>query len=99
MVESHSQEHVVGTSVPRVDAPAKVTGRAVFITDLQIPGMAYAKLWRSPLPHAHIRNIDTSVPLASPGVLAMTSFLALPTKTNRFSPSTASATLVNQSPP
>ncbi|MDH3605021.1 MAG: xanthine dehydrogenase family protein molybdopterin-binding subunit, partial [Candidatus Tectomicrobia bacterium] len=70
-MESHSQEHVVGASVPRVDAQAKVTGQAVFITDLQIPGMLHAKLWRSPLPHARIRGIDTSAAVASPGVLAI----------------------------
>ncbi|HEY7711733.1 MAG TPA: xanthine dehydrogenase family protein molybdopterin-binding subunit [Candidatus Entotheonella sp.] len=70
-MESQRQEHVVGASVPRVDAQAKVTGQAVFITDLHIPGMAHAKLWRSPLPHARIRGIDTSAAAAAPGVLAI----------------------------
>ena len=63
-MESHSQDHVVGASVPRVDAQAKVTGQAVFMTDLNIPGMVHAKLWRSPLPHSRIRGIDTSAAAA-----------------------------------
>jgi CO/xanthine dehydrogenase Mo-binding subunit len=62
---------VVGASLPRVDAREKVTGQAVFITDLQIPGTAHAKLWRSPLPHARIRRIDTRAAAAVPGVLAI----------------------------
>jgi CO/xanthine dehydrogenase Mo-binding subunit len=41
---------VVGTSPPRLDAREKVTGRAVFITDLQIPGMASTPLLRWRLP-------------------------------------------------
>ncbi|WP_143309545.1 xanthine dehydrogenase family protein molybdopterin-binding subunit, partial [Candidatus Entotheonella palauensis] len=76
-MESQSQTHsapvngVVGASLPRTDGREKVTGRAVFITDLHIPGMVHAKLWRSPLPHARIRNIDTAAAAASPGVLAV----------------------------
>jgi CO/xanthine dehydrogenase Mo-binding subunit len=62
---------VVGTSPPRLDAREKVTGQAVFITDLQIPGMAHAKLWRSPLPHARLRTINAAAALAAPGVFAV----------------------------
>jgi CO/xanthine dehydrogenase Mo-binding subunit len=51
----------VGVSEPRTDAREKVTGRAVFITDIKIPGMVHAKLWRSPLPHARIKGIDTAL--------------------------------------
>jgi CO/xanthine dehydrogenase Mo-binding subunit len=76
-VESQHQVHhaplngVVGVSLPRTDGREKVTGRAVFITDLHIPGMVHAKLWRSPLPHARIRGIDMAAAVASPGVLAV----------------------------
>src|SRR5262245_46091766 len=50
----------VGTSPQRLDAREKVTGRATFISDLRVPGMVYTKLWRSPLPHARLRAIDTT---------------------------------------
>lgn len=51
---------VVGRSVPRVDALEKVTGKAKYSADLKLPGMLYAKVLRSPYPHARIVNIDTS---------------------------------------
>jgi CO/xanthine dehydrogenase Mo-binding subunit len=62
---------VVGTSPHRTDAREKVTGQATFITDLRLPGMVYTKLWRSPLPHARLRAIDTTTAAAAPGVLAV----------------------------
>lgn len=61
----------VGTSAVRADAREKVTGRAIFITDIRIPGMVHAKLWRSPLPHARIKGIDTTQAAAAPDVLAV----------------------------
>ncbi|HEY7678044.1 MAG TPA: xanthine dehydrogenase family protein molybdopterin-binding subunit, partial [Candidatus Methylomirabilis sp.] len=63
--------NVVGTSARRVDAVEKVTGRAQYITDLRLPGMAYAKLCRSPLPHARIGRTAKDAALACPGVLAV----------------------------
>ncbi len=62
---------VVGAAVPRLDAMAKVTGRAKFTTDLVIPGMAQVKIWRSPLPHGRLLAIDASKALELPGVLAV----------------------------
>ena len=38
---------------------------------MRLPGMVYTKLWRSPLPHARLRAIDTSAATAAPGVLAV----------------------------
>ena len=64
----------VGKSVPRVDGPEKVTGRAMYTLDLQLPKMLHGKLLGSPLPHARIKNIDTSRAERLPGVkLVMTS--------------------------
>ena len=61
----------VGHSVPRVDGPEKVTGRALYSTDIRLPGMLTAKILRSPFPHARILNIDTSRAEALPGVKAV----------------------------
>jgi len=61
----------VGTSVPRQDAREKVAGRAVFTGDIAVPGMAYAKLVPSPMPHAIIKSIDVSRARAMPGVYAV----------------------------
>ncbi len=53
------------------DAWDKVTGKAVYGIDLQLPGMLYGKILRSPHPHARIKNIDTSGALAVRGVRAV----------------------------
>jgi len=61
----------VGHSTPRIDALERVTGRAKYTDDVMLPGMLYAKVLRSPHPHARIRSIDTSKALAMPGVKAV----------------------------
>jgi carbon-monoxide dehydrogenase large subunit len=59
----------VGESVVRLDAKDKVTGAAVFADDFQFgPGLLYARIVRSPHPHALIKKIDVSKALALPGV-------------------------------
>jgi 4-hydroxybenzoyl-CoA reductase subunit alpha len=61
---------VVGKPLPKVDAAAKVTGQTIFADDLVLPRMAFARLLRSPHPHARIRRLDVSKAAAQPGVLA-----------------------------
>ena len=51
---------IIGKAQRKLDATAKVTGRTVFADDLFLPRMLYAKLLRSPHPHAEIVRIDTS---------------------------------------
>ncbi len=64
--------HPVGDSVPRVDAYDKVIGAAQFADDIQFgPGLLYARIKRSPHPHALIKRIDVSKALALPGVKAV----------------------------
>ena len=58
----------IGRSVPRVEARAKVTGAAEYIHNLRLPGMLYAKICRSTVPHGRIRRIDTRAAAAMPGV-------------------------------
>jgi CO/xanthine dehydrogenase Mo-binding subunit len=61
---------VVGQPVPRVDGLEKVTGRARYVTDLVIPGMAHARVLRSPYAHARVQKVDVTRARALPGVLA-----------------------------
>src|SRR5688572_8976850 len=49
---------LLGTRVSRVDGPNKVTGRGKYTFDINRPGMLYAKVIRSPHPHARIVSID-----------------------------------------
>jgi len=67
-LETHA---VVGRSVPRRDAPAKVTGRAVFTEDIRMPNMLYGRILTSPHAHALVTSIDTSKAEALPGVKAV----------------------------
>jgi CO/xanthine dehydrogenase Mo-binding subunit len=62
--------HVIGTSTPRPDGHAKVTGMARYTSDTSLPGTLWARSLRSPFPHARIVRIDTSKALALPGVHA-----------------------------
>jgi CO/xanthine dehydrogenase Mo-binding subunit len=72
------EQRVIGTRLPKVDAPERVTGKAAFGADLQLPGMLWAKIVRSPYPHARIKKIDPSKALALPGVKAVITATDLP---------------------
>jgi xanthine dehydrogenase YagR molybdenum-binding subunit len=58
----------VGQSIERYDGQAKVTGRARYTSDVQLPGMLYAKFVNASVPHAKIVSIDTSAAERCPGV-------------------------------
>ncbi len=50
----------VGASLPRVEDPRFLKGRAKFVDDIQLPGMLHAALLRSSHAHARIVSIDTT---------------------------------------
>ena len=66
--EAHA---VVGHSVRRGDLLDKVTGNAVYVGDLKLPGMLYGKTLRCQIAHARIVRIDAGRALALPGVKAV----------------------------
>ncbi len=61
----------IGKRTPRPDGADKVTGRAAYAADANMPGMIWGKVLRSPHPHAKIKSIDTSAAEAFPGVKAV----------------------------
>lgn len=61
----------VGKPVERWDGAAKVTGRARYTADIQLPGMLYAKFANASVPHAIIVSVDTSTAEKYPGVKAV----------------------------
>lgn len=65
------ETNVIGQSIARVDALAKVTGQALFPGDLAMPGMLHMKILFAERPHARILSIDTAKAEASPGVVAI----------------------------
>ncbi len=62
---------VVGQSQPRVDGEEKATGKAIYTVDVELPGMIYGKILRSPLPHARIKKIDAGKAARLPGVVTV----------------------------
>ena len=71
LVLSNVEYNVVGTRPIRHDGVDKVTGRAQYAADVQLPGALHGKVLRSPHAHALIKSIDTSRAEAHPGVLAV----------------------------
>ncbi len=71
---------VVGRPVQRLDARDKVTGAARYVSDLILPDMAHARVWRSPVAHARLVAIDAQRAAAAPGVLAVCAARDLPVK-------------------
>src|SRR4026208_1410181 len=70
----HSQANghsPVGRRQARPDGVDKVTGRARFGADFNLPGQLLGRVLRSPYPHARIVAIDTSKAEALPGVKAV----------------------------
>jgi xanthine dehydrogenase YagR molybdenum-binding subunit len=58
----------VGQSIERYDGNQKVSGRAKYTSDIQLPGMLYAKFVNASVPHAKVISIDTSAAEKYPGV-------------------------------
>lgn len=79
-----SKFKVVGTRPVRHDGTDKVTGRAVYGADIQLPGLLHGKILRSPHAHARIKSIDTERAAAHPGVLAVVTHADLPWTDDRL---------------
>src|SRR5262245_23202112 len=59
---------VVGKGQPRLDAVAKVTGRAKYTHDINLPGMLFAKFVRCPYARATVKAVDVADALKVDGV-------------------------------
>ena len=63
---------LIGANVPRVDLQEKATGAAIFTDDIQFgKNLLFARIKRSPYPHALIKSIDISQAEELPGVKAV----------------------------
>ncbi len=81
--ESYS---VLGQRPVRHDGADKVTGKAVYTADLQLPGvaMAHGRIVRSPHAHAKIKKIDVGEALKMQGVLAVATHADFPDLAAKF---------------
>ena len=62
---------VVGRPTPRVEGELKVTGKALYSADLNLPGTLWGKVLRSPIPYGRIKSIDIGKARQAPGVKAV----------------------------
>ncbi len=64
-----SSYRVMGTALPRIDIPAKLSGGAAFVQDLRPEGMLHARAIRQPSAGAELLTADTDAVALMPGVL------------------------------
>lgn len=60
----------LGKEMPRVEAPAKITGRAKFTTDVAPPGVLYGAIVRAKVPAGRVRAVKLDRAKAAPGIRA-----------------------------
>src|SRR5262249_45617531 len=65
------KRRLIGKKHPRLDGPAKSTGRAKYSFDINRPGMIHAVMLRCPHAHATIKSLDTAAAEKMPGVRAV----------------------------
>ncbi len=71
-IETQTIPSPIGENTPRIDAREKVTGAAIYADDIQFGNsLLYARIKRSPHPHALIKKINSEKALALPGVKAI----------------------------
>ncbi len=63
--------NLIGSRIPPIDSLEKVTGTAVYTSDIDLPGQVYLKLVTSPYAHAKIEDVDYRKALDVPGVVAV----------------------------
>ncbi len=65
------QKKIIGSPTTRSEGPEKVTGAAVYATDVTLPGMLWAKALRSPIAYGRIKGVNIEKASALPGVRAV----------------------------
>jgi nicotinate dehydrogenase subunit B len=58
---------ILGTSVPRIDLPAKATGQFQYVQHVRLPGMLHGKVVRPPVVGAKVSSVDRSSVAGMPG--------------------------------
>jgi CO/xanthine dehydrogenase Mo-binding subunit len=68
-VKAVSEFRVVGKPIPRVEIPAKMTGKHVYVHDVRLPGMLHGRVVRPPHVRATLTSLDESSATKMPGVV------------------------------
>src|SRR5438132_12919428 len=71
MMATEVHAHRLGEPYKRKEDARFIRGQGNYVDDVQLPGMLYGDIVRSPYAHALIKNVDISAALKVPGVLAV----------------------------
>ena len=74
--------HNIGSYVPMIDGPEKVSGRAKYTADIVRVGQLAGRIYRSPYAHGEIVDVDVSEALKIPGDVASPSPPSPPSTTS-----------------
>jgi len=66
-----TETRVVGKALPRVDAYERLSGTAVYPSDVILPDMLFAAVLRCPHAHAKVKAVDVSAAAKLPGFRAV----------------------------
>jgi nicotinate dehydrogenase subunit B len=70
-LKSPSKYRIVGTSAPRLDIPAKLTGGEAYVQDMRVPGMLFGRVVRPPSYYAQLTALDDTAVKGMPGVVSV----------------------------
>jgi CO/xanthine dehydrogenase Mo-binding subunit len=93
---------IVGKSVPRVDLEPKILGRAMYSTDVRVPGMLHGRVIRPAGPGARLVSVDDSAARSIPGFVRTVvkgNFVGVVAESEWAAVRAASAVKVNWSAP
>lgn len=73
-LKAAADRKLVGKRVRRLDATQKVTGRAIYGTDVQLPGLLVASIALPPVHGSKVKTFDAAKAMAVPGVQKVVPF-------------------------
>ncbi|MDI5949766.1 xanthine dehydrogenase family protein molybdopterin-binding subunit [Flavobacterium yafengii] len=68
-LKNKSDFKIIGKSIQRPDVPLKVSGKAEYGIDVEVPNMVYATVFRSPVIGGTLKSFDADATLKIPGVI------------------------------
>ena len=68
-VPRRAERQVIGTNLPRVDIPAKLSGGAAYLQDFRMPGMLHGRVVRGPSHGTRLKPTEIEAVSGMPGIV------------------------------